>query len=116
MKCRSMIPAFLALALLAGCASAQPPKPDPLKADVIILQKQLLELQKVQNETKARLDESTTALAALSGKLHAMEERQAARVLAQASQDSMQKAAPGKKSPSQKKTAKKAKKKVRRQE
>ncbi len=50
-------PALPVKALLTGlfllaCTPAQLPQPDPLKDEVIILQKQLLELQKLQLETK----------------------------------------------------------------
>jgi hypothetical protein len=42
------IPAFL---LAAACAPVEPPPQDPTKEQITLLQKQLLELQKVQNDT-----------------------------------------------------------------
>jgi hypothetical protein len=118
MRSSTLIPASLALGLLVACAPVQPPKPDPLKEDVIILQKQLLELQRLQNETKARLEESNNALAALAGKVHALEGRQTVRVNGQAGTEHKPAGlGPEKKPPKQKKqSAKKTRKKVRRQE
>ena len=117
MNCSTVIPASLALALLVGCAPVQPPKADPLQEEVIILQKQLLELQKVQNETKTRLEESSGIIAGLSAKVQALEARQTARMTAHAPADKAAAASQDRKPPSQKnKTVKKAKKKVRRQE
>lgn len=105
--------AVLSLFLIAACASVEEPKPDPVKEEISILQKQLLELQKLQNETKSKLDESNATVNALSVKIQALEERQTARVVTQAQIDSK----PTTKTPAAaKKKTKKVKKKVRRQE
>lgn len=60
----------------AACAPVEPPQPpqDPTKEQIVLLQKQLLELQKVQNDTKAKLDESLSTIEILNEKLKALEE------------------------------------------
>lgn len=68
--------ALLTSLFLAACTPAQLPQPDPLKDEVIILQKQLLELQKLQLETKTKLAETTTTIDLLSIKMKALEDRQ----------------------------------------
>jgi type IV secretory pathway VirB10-like protein len=59
------------------CAPALPPPPDLVKEEIVILQQQLLELQKLQNETKAKLDEANTSYRHSRPGLRAVEEKQA---------------------------------------
>lgn len=106
----------LSLFVISACASEQT-RPDPVKEELITLQKQLLELQKLQNETKTKLDESTATINVLSGKLQTLEERQAVRAVSrsqiapkQATTNQNKKISPAKKK------SKKRTKKVRRQE
>lgn len=105
-----------------GCAPAVQPQPaDPAKAQITVLQKQLLELQNLQNENRRKVEEQAAITEALSSKVKALEERQS---LAPASSpsphqitskpSSTQKVAPEKKKTVKKK--KKKKKTVRRQE
>lgn len=116
MKHLKAIFAVLSLFLITACASEQP-KPDPIKEELTILQKQFLELQKIQNETKTKLDESTATINTLSGKLQTLEERQAVRAVSQAQIASKQTGtSPDKKTTAKKKIKKKTKKKVRRRE
>jgi hypothetical protein len=96
--------------LLVACTPAQLPQPDPLKDEVIILQKQLLELQKLQLETKTKLAEATTTIDALSVKIKALEDRQR-RATVPLEQD-----IPAVKKKPVNKPAGKKKKKIRRQE
>lgn len=119
MKYCAMILAVLSMLFIAACAPVQP-KPDPVKEELAVLQQQLLELQKLQNDTKARLDESTATIDALSVKINLLEER---RVRTSASQAQLETGptttAPVKKAvEKKKKPAKKVKKKkkIRRQE
>jgi hypothetical protein len=86
------------------------PQPDPLKDEVIILQKQLLELQKLQLETKTKLIEATATIDTLSVKMKALEDRQR-RVAAPLEQNT-----PAVKKKPVNKPAGKKKKKIRRQE
>jgi hypothetical protein len=112
-------PALLGKALftclfLFACAPAQLPQPDPLKDEVVILQKQLLELQKLQLETKTKVDEAATTIGMLSVKMKALEDRQnraTAQVGSKSAARVEQDAAAA-----NKKTAGKKKKKIRRQE
>jgi hypothetical protein len=119
-SCAGIVAASL-LFLMTACAPVQP-KPDPLREEVTILQKQLLELQKLQIETRARLDESTAAVNTLSSKISALEERQAVKspVPALSTQASAVNATgqPARKAAvsTKKKTTKRPLKKVRRQE
>jgi hypothetical protein len=69
---------ILSVFLVSSCAPLQP-QPDPVREEVAILQKQLLELQNLQNETKARLDAAASTIGALSLKLQDLEQRQSAR-------------------------------------
>lgn len=117
MKYCTGILAVLSVSLITACASVEKPKPDPIKEELSILQKQLLELQRLQNDTKAKLDESTAAINNLSVKIMALEERQVLRP-ASRSQIASKPAiiAADKKTPVPKKKTKKAKTKVRRQE
>jgi hypothetical protein len=105
---------------LKASTPAQLPQPDPLKDEVIILQKQLLELQKLQLETKTKLDESTATIGMLSVKMKALEDRQSRAAATQAgaklaSTRLEQDTHAAKKKPANK-PAGKQKKKIRRQE
>ncbi len=115
MKYCTGILAVLSVFLMSGCASNQTLKPDPVKEELTILQKQLLELQKLQNETRAKLEESSAAISTLSAKIQSLEERQAVRPV---NQQQLGSTAPDKKASAtvKKKPAKKTKKKARRQE
>jgi hypothetical protein len=106
----------LPLLVLIACAPKQPPKPDPLKEEITILQRQLLELQKEHNETKTRLEDSTAVIGALSARVEALEERRSSKVVAarqNGSNASSVQAGEGKQlaSAEKKKPAKKTKKK-----
>lgn len=103
--------------LLAACASTQPPAPDPVQEQITLLQKQVLEVQKANNDTKAKLDEATTTINALNAKIKELEEKQTASPPVAQVVPEKKPAAPiksEKKKPS-KKQVKKKKKKVRRQ-
>lgn len=67
----TIIPA-LALLFFASCAPIETPPQDPTKEQLTLLQKQLLELQKIQIDTKTKLDE----IDALTERLKTLEERQ----------------------------------------
>src|SRR3990170_4814873 len=67
----TIIPA-LALLFFASCAPIETPPQDPTKEQITLLQKQLLELQKIQNDSKTKLDE----IDALAERLKTLEERQ----------------------------------------
>lgn len=71
----TIIPA-LALFFFASCAPIEQPPQDPTKEQITLLQKQLLELQKIQIDTKTKLDESTNTIDALNARLGTLEERQ----------------------------------------
>jgi len=65
--------------MLASCAAATPPPPvDPVKEQISVLQKQLLELQKNQNETRKKVDEHAAAGQALSARVKTLEEQRSA--------------------------------------
>ena len=108
--------------VLIGCAPAVQPQPaDPAKVQITVLQKQLLELQNLQNENRKKVEEQAAITEALSSKVKALEERQS---VAPASRSPHQitsmpsstpKVAPEKKKTAKKKKTKK-KKTVRRQE
>jgi len=51
------------------------PPVDPVKEQISILQKQLLELQKDQNDTRRRVDDRSTIAQALSTKVKTLEEQ-----------------------------------------
>lgn len=77
---RTAVSAVVAL-LLVSCASsrqAAPPQVDPTKEQLLILQKQILELQALQAETRKKLDEQTAATESLAGRLKTVEEQRAA--------------------------------------
>ena len=62
---------------LIACAPAVQTQPvDPTTAQITILQKQLLELQNLQNENRRRVAEQTAITDTLSLKVKALEERQ----------------------------------------
>jgi hypothetical protein len=108
--------------VLIGCAPAVQPQPaDPANGQITVLQKQLLELQNLQNENRKKVEEQAAITEALSSKVKALEERQsiapASRTPRQitSKRSSTPKVAPEKKKTVKKKKAKK-KKTVRRQE
>ena len=114
------LPAVIVLALIACAPATQTQPVDPVKAQITVLQKQLLELQNLQNENRRKVEEQATIAATLTLKVKALEERQS---LAPASSPSPHKitsipSSTQKIAPEKKKTAKKKKKKktVRRQE
>jgi hypothetical protein len=115
MKGQLAILAVISVFLVTACAPVQP-QPDPMAEELAVLQKQLLELQKLQNDTRAKLDESTAAISVLSAKVKTMEERSTVeKPEGQARPGTANAGAP----PVKKKPAKKTKKKksaVRRQE
>lgn len=116
-----MIVAVAVPLLSAACGPAKNPQPtvDPVKEQITILQKQLLELQNSQNETRRRVDEQAIATNALSGRVRSLEEQRtplppaASSATLSSKQTLTQQIAPAKKPP--KKPVKK-KKPVRRQE
>src|SRR3990170_4821223 len=71
----TIIPA-LALLFFASCAPIEQPPQDPTKEQLTLLQKQFLELQKIQIDTKMKLDESTSTIDALTARLRTLEEKQ----------------------------------------
>ena len=71
----AIIPA-LAVLFFASCAPIEQPPQDPTKEQITLLQKQLLELQKIQIDTKTKLDESTSTIDALTARLRTLEEKQ----------------------------------------
>ena len=112
---RAMKIAPLALSLLlTACASGKkslPPPVDPVKEQITILQKQLLELQNVQNETRRKLDEQANAVNALNARINALEATRSAPPPAQSSEaagtTSAARTAPIKAPSKKKRTAKK---------
>ena len=66
--------ALLACLLLIACAPL--PQPDPHREELAILQKQLLELQKLQLETKTKLSETTRTIDLVSVKVEKLENQQ----------------------------------------
>ncbi|MEK6743505.1 MAG: hypothetical protein AABZ15_07845 [Nitrospirota bacterium] len=115
--------AVIVLALV-GCAPAVQPQPaDPAKAQITVLQKQLLELQNLQNENRRKVEEQAAITDALSSKVKALEERRSIAPSASPAPQqitslpsSSQKVAPEKKKTAKKVKKKKKKKTVRRQE
>jgi len=108
--------------VLIGCAPAVQPEPaDPAKGQITVLQKQLLELQNLQNENRKKVEEQAAITEALSSKVKALEERQTVNPASRTPQQitsklsSTPKVAPEKKKTVKKKKTKK-KKTVRRQE
>lgn len=61
--------------ILAACATAKPPQPDPQQEQLSVLRKQLLELQVLQNDTRDKLDKKTGNIETLTIKLSALEEK-----------------------------------------
>lgn len=112
--------AVIVLALIACAPAVQPQPVDPAKAQITVLQKQLLELQNLQNENRRKVEEQAAITETLSTKVKALEERQAiATALPLTSQQITSKSSSTQKVASEKKnTVKKKKKKktVRRQE
>lgn len=72
----TIVPVALSL-FLTACASGKRPQPlpavDPVKEQITILQKQFLELQNMQNETRRKVDEQAAAVSALDARVSAME-------------------------------------------
>lgn len=108
-----------ALLSLTACAPVEVPPQDPLKEQITLLQKQLLELQKIQNDMKARIEEASPVnLESIEARLKQLEEKQAAKpmvqpiVTAETKPAEVKKPEPEKKPvPAKKKPAKKVKKK-----
>lgn len=71
----TIIPALAGL-FFASCAPMEQPPQDPTKEQITLLQMQLLELQKIQIDTKTKLDESTSTIDALTARLRTLEEKQ----------------------------------------
>jgi len=117
-----MIVAVAVPLLSAACGPAKKPQPtiDPVKEQITILQKQLLELQNSQNETRRRVDEQASAANALSGRVRSLEEQRtplppaASSATLSSKQTATRQIAPAKK-PAKKPVKKKKKKPVRRQ-
>lgn len=64
---------FAALLSTAACGpSKQPPPVDPLKEQISVVQRQLLELQKVQLETRNKVDEQAAINETLSAQVKAL--------------------------------------------
>ena len=76
-----LLPVALLL-FLAACTSGRrvqpPPVFDPHKEQISILQKQLLELQNQQNETRRKVDEQAAAMNALDSRVSAVESQRTA--------------------------------------
>lgn len=65
---------LLLAALLSACGpSKQPPPVDPLKEQISVVQRQLLELQKVQLETRRKVDEQAAVNETLSAQVKALD-------------------------------------------
>lgn len=67
---------LLLAALLSAAAcgpSKQPPPVDPLKEQISVVQRQLLELQKVQLETRKKVDEQAAVNETLSAQVKALD-------------------------------------------
>ena len=109
----TIIPA-LALLFFASCAPIEQPPQDPTKEQLTLLQKQFLELQKIQIDTKMKLDESTSTIDALTARLRTLEEKQHIRPAAavESAPTEPTKIEPEKKQTPVKKKAKKKKKPV----
>jgi len=61
---------FATLFVLTACGpSKQPPTVDPLKEQITVLQRQLLELQKVQLDTRKKVDEQAASQATVNDSL-----------------------------------------------
>lgn len=69
-----VVPLFFSY-LLVSCAPMEPPhpQPDPTQEQISLLQKQLLEMQKVQNDTRSKLDEILNSMSALSARVKKLE-------------------------------------------
>ncbi|HAK59918.1 MAG TPA: hypothetical protein DCO77_05980 [Nitrospiraceae bacterium] len=69
-----VVPLFFSY-LLVSCAPMEPshPQPDPTQEQISLLQKQLLEMQKVQNDTRSKLDEILNSMSALSARIKKLE-------------------------------------------
>lgn len=110
---------FPILLVLAACATARPPQPDPLKEQLSILRKQLLELQVLQNDTRSKLDQATSVIEMLTVKVNALDEKQfvLSKEQSEIRSTTTAQGAPEKKSKSARKNKRaNKKKKVRRQE
>jgi hypothetical protein len=77
----TIVPAALTV-FLTACASGKNPQPpiDPLKEQITILQKQLLELQNVQNEIRRMVDAQASSASELDARIKALEAHRAAAV------------------------------------
>ncbi|MHB8843915.1 MAG: hypothetical protein ACYC7L_04130 [Nitrospirota bacterium] len=71
-----VVSTLLLAAVLSAAAcgpSKQPPPVDPLKEQISVVQRQLLELQKVQLETRRKVDEQTAVNETLSAQVKALD-------------------------------------------
>jgi len=116
------LPAAIVLTLVACAPAVQPQPADPALAQITVLQKQLLELQNLQNENRRKVQEQATITESLSSKVKALEERQSVAPVSTPSPHQITSApsSPQKTAVEKKKSAKAKKKKkkktVRRQE
>lgn len=60
------LPVVIVLALIACAPATQTQPVDPVKAQITVLQKQLLELQNLQNENRRKVEEQATIAEALA--------------------------------------------------
>lgn len=99
--------------VVAACASPKPSPPpvDPVKEQIITLQKQLLELQNIQNEVRRKLDEQASLSETLSARIKVLEETDGAARIAPAAAQAGAKPAVQKSAPAKKKTVKQKTKK-----
>jgi hypothetical protein len=76
---RVLVAVPVMLAVFMGCAAPKTPPPvDPTKEQIAILQKQLLELQTVQNETRRKIDEQAVIIGNLSSRIQIAEDQKIA--------------------------------------
>lgn len=64
-----LIPIMILLLSLAACGPPPQPPIEPLKEQIAVLQRQLLELQKIQLDTRKKMDELAESQAAVNDTL-----------------------------------------------